>query len=408
MAIDPSIYSQIQQPRPTNRLAELAQVMQVQGLSDQVETGRREREQTDSMNALYRAAVGPDGTIDRTKLMTGAASAGLGSKLPAMQKDWAAQDKAKTDADGAQFKLAKERHDLFKSTLGALAQEPNLSKQLVMQAGQSLVSQGLLPAEMYQQAIATMPEDPQQLRQRLIQGVKAQMTPEQMFTVFAPKPEKFDTGAQIMMRDTNPNSPTYGQQTGGGAIAKEQSPDNRASVGASYANAAATREIARATRDAASIKDRRDTEMKFADDYRTQSKNFKDVVDAAKRVKAALPTADKSAAATLTAATSFMKMLDPGSVVRESELGMALAATGALDRLTNYHNVLMNGKVLTPSQIKDFDSITNKVLDAAKQGQRAVDDDYRGKAKANNLRPEMVVQELGQSGGKVVDFGSLK
>lgn len=228
MPIDASIYGAIQPQRPVNRLAELAQVMQVQGLSDQVETGRREREQTDSMNALYRAAVGPDGTIDRTKLMTGAASAGLGSKLPGMQKDWAAQDKATTEADNSKFKLAKERHDLFKSTLGALAQEPNLSKQLVMQAGQSLVSQGLLPAEMYQQAIATMPEDPQQLRQRLIQGVKAQMTPEQMFTVFAPKPEKFDTGAQILMRDTNPNSPTYGQQTGGGPISKTMTPDGAA------------------------------------------------------------------------------------------------------------------------------------------------------------------------------------
>jgi hypothetical protein len=183
--------------------------------------------------------------------------------------------------------------------------------------------------------------------------------------------------------------------------AQTSTENNRRSVGAQYDLNKATRDAAAttaaATRDAASIKDKRDTEMKLADDYRTQSKNFKDVVDASNRVKAALPSASKSAASTLAAATSFMKLLDPGSVVRESELGMALAATGAIDRVMNYYQVLQSGKVLTPSQVKDFNDTTDKILQAAKDGQKKVDQSYRGAAQQYGLRPEMVIQELGQN-----------
>lgn len=42
-----------------------------------------------------------------------------------------------------------------------------------------------------------------------------------------------------------------------------------------------------------------------------------------------------SPAGDLAGATKIMKLLDPGSVVRESELGMAMAASGALDRLSH-------------------------------------------------------------------------
>lgn len=135
------------------------------------------------------------------------------------------------------------------------------------------------------------------------------------------------------------------------------------------------------------------TEQTMADDHRTQSKNFIDVRDAYKRVKEALKTAPTSAPATLAAATSFMKLLDPGSVVRESELGMALAAQGAFDKMTNYFNVLQNGQVLTPSQAREFEYIAGQVYKAAEDGQRQLDRDYKQKAGRYSLNPENVVTE---------------
>lgn len=191
--------------------------------------------------------------------------------------------------------------------------------------------------------------------------------------------------------------PVTGQAKTVNEVANSQSPDNRASVGASYANAAATREIAKATRDAASIRRDQETEMKLADDYRAQSKSFKEVGDAYKTINATLDKATTSPAATLAGATKFMKLLDPGSVVRESELGMALQATGVLDRAGNYYNTLKLGKVLTPSQAKDFKSITEQIYKAAQEGQKQIDVNYKNQAKTYGLRPEMIVQDMGQN-----------
>jgi hypothetical protein len=180
-------------------------------------------------------------------------------------------------------------------------------------------------------------------------------------------------------------------------VQNTQSPDNKATVGASYANAAATREVAKATRDAASIQRDQATEMKLADDYRAQSKTFKEVSDAYKTINATLDKATTSPAATLAGATKFMKLLDPGSVVRESELGMALAATGVLDRATNYVNTLKYGKVLTPAQTADFKNITSKIYEAAQSQQKTIDASYKKTADAYKLRPENIIQDLGQN-----------
>lgn len=175
--------------------------------------------------------------------------------------------------------------------------------------------------------------------------------------------------------------------------------NNAATVAASRDNAAATRDMAQATRDAASIRRDQDTEMKLADDYRSQSKAFKETSDAYKQLNATLDKATSSPAATLAGATKFMKLLDPGSVVRESELGMALAATGVLDRAGNYFQHLKLGKVLTPAQVKDFKNITQQIYSAAQDGQRAIDADYRGRAKTYGLRSEVIIQDLGQNAG---------
>jgi hypothetical protein len=72
-----------------------------------------------------------------------------------------------------------------------------------------------------------------------------------------------------------------------------------------------------------------------------------------------------SPAGDLAAATKFMKLLDPGSVVRESELGMAMAASGALDRATNYAQMRINGTKLTDTQRKDFQQLSNQLFGTA-------------------------------------------
>ena len=64
-------------------------------------------------------------------------------------------------------------------------------------------------------------------------------------------------------------------------------------------------------------------------------------------------------------ATKVMKLLDPGSVVRESELGIAMAASGRMDRLQNYFSNMMSGQKLTPTQRDDFRTLSNELYAAA-------------------------------------------
>jgi hypothetical protein len=66
-------------------------------------------------------------------------------------------------------------------------------------------------------------------------------------------------------------------------------------------------------------------------------------------------------------ATKIMKLLDPGSVVRESELAIAMQASGRMDRLQNYFNNMMTGQKLTPTQRDDFKALANELYAAAGQ-----------------------------------------
>lgn len=72
-----------------------------------------------------------------------------------------------------------------------------------------------------------------------------------------------------------------------------------------------------------------------------------------------------TAAGDLAGATKFMKLLDPGSVVRESELYLAMQASGALDRFTNYANMKLSGQKLTSEQRKDFQELADKLYAAS-------------------------------------------
>jgi hypothetical protein len=99
----------------------------------------------------------------------------------------------------------------------------------------------------------------------------------------------------------------------------------------------------------------------------------------------------KSAAGDLTAATKFMKLLDPGSVVRESELYLAMNATGLIDRIANYKSRLENGEVLNPKQREDFRNVANQLFKAAENTKINYDKQYEDIAKSNNLDPAKII-----------------
>jgi hypothetical protein len=118
-------------------------------------------------------------------------------------------------------------------------------------------------------------------------------------------------------------------------------------------------------------------------------KAFNEMKTSFGQINAGLNT--KSAAGDLTAATKFMKLLDPGSVVRESELYLAMDATGVLDKATNYYARLARGEKLTPSQREDFRNVANQLFKAAENTKLNYDKQYEEIAKSNNLDPSKII-----------------
>lgn len=229
--LDPSIILGGRAPQIESPVNALAQMMQVQGMQQQNQLGQMKMDEYkvagERRNKLASLLQPEYATPEaREDALT---RGGYLDEAEKLRKSRLEGQKSGVELDTSRQKLATERYTTFKKTLGALSQQQDLNKELVMQAGQELVGAGIIPAAMYEQSIANMPDDPNALRMRLREGVAAQMTPEQMFTVFAPKAEKIDNGQSIGFRDMNPNSPTYGQNTGGASVQKQQTPDSVAS-----------------------------------------------------------------------------------------------------------------------------------------------------------------------------------
>ena len=84
-------------------------------------------------------------------------------------------------------------------------------------------------------------------------------------------------------------------------------------------------------------------------------------------------------------ATKIMKLLDPGSVVRETELGMAMQATGKMDLLQNYFDNWKAGTKLTDKQRVEFKQLANELYNAAAQGYNDKRKEYKTLGEAYKL-----------------------
>ena len=120
-----------------------------------------------------------------------------------------------------------------------------------------------------------------------------------------------------------------------------------------------------------------ENEMKLGSSFKGEPiyKDFNDMKSAFSQVVSSLsagtPIGD------VAGATKIMKLLDPGSVVRESELAIAMQASGRMDRLQNYFNNLMTGEKLTPTQRDDFKALANELYAAAGQAYNQKRSEYQ-------------------------------
>ena len=134
-----------------------------------------------------------------------------------------------------------------------------------------------------------------------------------------------------------------------------------------------------------------DQEKKIRDTFIKQSTEFIKVRDAYGTV---LANSGGSAAGDLGMIFAFMKMLDPGSVVREGEFATASNAAGVDDRLRNQYNRLLNGERLTPEQRQDFLSTANNTYETRLQQHAYLEEQTKGIAEGYGLDPAKIIVDF--------------
>lgn len=121
------------------------------------------------------------------------------------------------------------------------------------------------------------------------------------------------------------------------------------------------------------------------DDYNAASKEFLSVRNSFSRILE-LGTAEPSAAGDLALIFNYMKMLDPGSVVRESEFAVAAAAGGYGERAQAAVNQINTGERLSDKMRTDFQNQALNLYQSQLGFQQENENYYKDFAKNNDLK----------------------
>jgi hypothetical protein len=135
-----------------------------------------------------------------------------------------------------------------------------------------------------------------------------------------------------------------------------------------------------------------DTALKLRGTYTNESKDFVTVRDAYNRIQAS--ASDPSAAGDLALIFNYMKVLDPGSTVREGEFATAQNSAGIPDIIRAQYNKVQSGKRLADTQRTDFVDRSKKLFEAQQLQQQKINDNYSFLTKSAGIPPEFVVRDI--------------
>lgn len=125
-------------------------------------------------------------------------------------------------------------------------------------------------------------------------------------------------------------------------------------------------------------------------------KSFREVEGAYKRISKA--ATNPSAAGDIALIFNYMKMLDPGSTVREGEFATAQNAAGVPVMIQNQWNKLQNGERLAPAQRADFLSQAKQQYIGAEELFNSRASQYETLASEYEFEPDRIVQRARSDG----------
>jgi hypothetical protein len=146
-------------------------------------------------------------------------------------------------------------------------------------------------------------------------------------------------------------------------------------------------------------------ENTLRDEYNSLTKDFRIVQDAHSKIKNVANTG----AGDMSFLYSYVKLLDPGSVVRESEFATAAASGSFGERIQGMAQRVLSGQRLPPDLRTDFIREADSIYTSQKSGADRLENQYRDIAKRNNLNPEnIIVNYASPSGTALPPITSLK
>lgn len=141
-----------------------------------------------------------------------------------------------------------------------------------------------------------------------------------------------------------------------------------------------------AAKPALSLKDQLNTEGKLRDDFNSAMKPINEMNYSFQRLNAA----QDDAAGDLALIFNYMKMLDPGSAVREGEFANAQNAAGIPDQIRNQWNKLVSGERLNPGQRASFKTQAEKIYEPYKKQGERLRTTYTSEAKRIGIEPSAI------------------
>lgn len=124
-------------------------------------------------------------------------------------------------------------------------------------------------------------------------------------------------------------------------------------------------------------------------EFRTVTKEFSTVDDAWGRIIASAE--DPSAAGDLALIFNYMKVLDPGSTVREGEFATAQNSAKVPDIIRAKYNQVTKGERLAPAQRNDFVNRAQKLYGNALEKYDKTVSEFQRLAELSGYNPEMVI-----------------
>jgi DNA-binding transcriptional MerR regulator len=126
------------------------------------------------------------------------------------------------------------------------------------------------------------------------------------------------------------------------------------------------------------------------------TKEFNKVSDAFSRIKATAEEGKESAAGDMALLFNYMKMLDPNSVVRESEYATAANAGSVPERLRAQYNSVVNGQKLSAKQRADFLNQAGNLYNVAEKQNDTTIQSYIRLGERFNIPKEDIIVKRGR------------